>query len=251
MTMCMGFACGNGLVIAADRQQTFPDGHTFHEIKVYPLKWKNGRAIWGYAADNSDTSKIIRETLGQRFSLEKAINRTEIKTVLTEILCGTLRAEEQFHMLFGGWTEGEHRVLLRANGTDVVYADRCEVIGSGDSSLSRFWRGLFLEMPLNPSIWQASVAAIYFIMQAKKYDGQFVGGGTDILVMADSPSNNLRVFSPELSERWEKRLELAEREMVRFLTSITFAEGITNTVEERLLFDTTLESFAAEIRVMK
>src|ERR1700693_3749465 len=216
MTMCIGFVCGNGLVVAADSQHTFPDGHTFHEAKVHSFKWKNGRAIWGYAASNSDTSKIVWEMMERRLLLEKSFNRTEIKTVLTEVLGEVVRSEEQFLMLVGSWTEGEHPVLLRSNGSDVVYGERCEVVGFGDTSLSRFWRDLFLKAIPNPSVWQASIAAIYFIMQAKKYNGQFVGGDTDGFVMAGSPATLIRVLTRQFTEAWEHRLEMMERGIVRF-----------------------------------
>jgi ATP-dependent protease HslVU (ClpYQ) peptidase subunit len=249
MTMCMGFSCRNGLVVAADTQQTFQDSHTFHENKIHSLKWKNGRAIWGFSGE-VNTSKIVWENLEKHFTLERIINRTEIKDIVKETLTEVLREEEVFLMLLGGWTEGEQKVLLQSNGTDVMYADRCEVIGSGDSSLSRFWRDIYLKALPNPNVWQASIAAIYFIMQAKKYNGQFVGGGTEILLMHESPINHMRLFAPEHSEVWERRLESIEHEIIRFLTSITHADGVTDAVEARRRFESATESFAEEIRAM-
>lgn len=247
MTICVGFDCRDGLVVAADRQQTFLGSHTFQECKLRSTKWKNGRAIWGYSG-NYDTAKTVWEKVDERFALSQTVTQAEVKSALSEVLAGSLKETDEFYVLFGAWTEGEDKALFLSSGTDVMYAGRCEIIGAGDSSLSRFFRGLYLTAIPAPSVWQAAIAAIYFVNQEKKYNGQYVGGGTDVFMAIGSAQELVRVMAPEHCEPWEKQMDELEWRFVELLTGVTSKNREPEFVaESRRRFDSTLNEVAEKM----
>lgn len=233
MTLCVGFQCRDGLVLAADRQVTFPQSHTFQECKLHTLRWKNGRALWGFAANNVDTSKTVWVELEKYFTPSVLISREGIADALGEVLRRSLKGKrkEQFLMLFGTWTEGEHKALFLCNGVDVIYGDRCEVIGWGDSALSRFWRGIFLNT-FSFTVDQASLVAIYMVSQEKKYNGQYVGGDTDVYIL-DSPSGLTRQWLGPQVQQMERRLDSVVGSFMSLIHSSTDCECSSEILEER------------------
>lgn len=63
-------------------------------------------------------------------------------------------------------------------------AASCEVIGYADSPLARSLLGRFKNLP-HVSVQQARIYAVDFISQAKKYDGQYVGGDINLYSIED------------------------------------------------------------------
>jgi ATP-dependent protease HslVU (ClpYQ) peptidase subunit len=249
MTICIGFQCRDGLVLAADRQMTM--GHTYQECKLHQLKWKNGRAIWGYAATNADTSKIVALEVERKFTLDTSVSRSEIPDVLKEVLTKCLKGKnkESFVTLLGARTEGEQKSLLISNNRDVIYGERCEVIGLGDSALSRFFRGLFLRMSL--TVYQASILAIYVIKQEKAYNGQYIGGGTDVFFLEDS-SPLMRLFTESQTLEWERELSMIEGVIARYFQNMTDPDVLPQTKVDGInYFNSTVQSLAERIKFYK
>jgi hypothetical protein len=246
MTFCVGFQCRDGLVLAADRQMSM--GHTYQDCKLHGLNWKNGRGMWGFAADNIATAGDFWENLEKVFTPSAEINRNDIKDRIKGVLADTLNSkpnDEAFQVLFGAWTEGEQMVLFRTFGKDVSYGERCEVIGSGDSSLSRFLRGLFLKNdPIDR--WQGIFAAAYFLKQEKLYDGQYVGGDTDIYFLT-SPTSLLQILMGPMVTQFESKMNSIEVLIASLVSAATDRTADQQMVEER---EETLRRLLEELKQM-
>jgi len=221
MTMAVGFVCEDGVVIAADRQLTSPN-FTYPECKLGGHKWVKGRSIWAYSG-NADTAKRLAEELWKddcfgQFS--KVSEWSDISERLQLALKKCLAKKEGFQTLFAAWTEGAKLpYLFLTNGINVIGVQKCDVIGTADSPLTRFLRGVFLSFPSYPTIQQAINWAIYFILQTKIYDGQFVGGGTD--VWSIDSNRQTHVMDPAWTGPWEKELQMMEFKTIALFGLLT------------------------------
>jgi hypothetical protein len=245
MTIGLGFVCSDGIVIGADRQVTNLSAYTFQEDKITSIAWKNGKAIWGYAG-NYDTARKLRAELIKRFS-GLSVSRMDLKEYLEDILETCLGKKERFYMLFGAQTEGEQNVLFVTNGTDALEVEKCEIIGGGDSSLSRYLRGVYLGVPFPPQISQAVLWATYFIQQAKRYDGEYCGGATNISTLDFFGTLNIvEVHRIEELEKQMQFVEYASGVLFAFLTT----KGIPDDrIEEELeTYKELVRNFCAKVR---
>ncbi|HEY6766796.1 MAG TPA: hypothetical protein VI386_18710 [Candidatus Sulfotelmatobacter sp.] len=214
MTMAVGFICYDGIVIAADRQVTGRH-YTFEESKMTSFMWANGHGVLAYAGER-DTQLEVARQFKPRFELAKEMSPADIREALSESLSATLRKKEVFQTLFGYWNNDTPQVLLMSNGNDrVVDVPQCEVIGYGDSPLARFLLGRLTEISqYGVSVRQARVYATYFISQAKKYDGQYVGGGIDIYSIDHSCKyEQLCTRLIKAGREWEDEINLFQNKM--------------------------------------
>lgn len=249
MTMCVGFMCRDGVVLGSDRQMTIPGSHTFSECKLHSMAWVKGRAIWGYSG-SPDTAKRLYKELESSLSTFCGVARSELREHLESALKTTLGKKEEFYSLFGARAEGDWKpLLLMSDGVKAVEVEKCEIIGHGDSSVTRYLRGKFLRFPSFPTVGQAIAHAIYFVAQAKKYQGQFVGGGTDVyLIDAD---RRTKVMDVPSTDAWEKELDLIE-----FRTDALFRLLSDNEItEERIsaeleAFNGFSKDFCTKVRAM-
>jgi hypothetical protein len=113
--------------------------------------------------------------------------------------------------MVGFWLEGDRGPYLVISNKDrkVVGVPECEVIGYADSPLARSLLGRFRDVPHAVSVHQATMYAVDFISQAKKYDGQYVGDGIDVYsISATGPEGKLcvRVQDPGRSDAIEKEI---------------------------------------------
>jgi hypothetical protein len=98
----------------------------------------------------------------------------------------------------------------------VLAVDRCEIIGYGDSPLARFLRGRLLDLPFGLTVAQARIYTTYFISQAKKYDGQYVGGPTDVYSIEfnwQKQRGEIRIVEADQTPGWEDTINLFQREL--------------------------------------
>jgi hypothetical protein len=247
MTIGGGVVCADGIVIGADRRVTNLEQYTFEEEKVHAIAWQNGAAIWTYAG-NADTVKNLRSEIQSRFAPYSVIGRSELKERLQGSLRACLKKGQRFAVLFGAQTQGERNVLLVANGTDnPMEVQKCEIIGTGDSSLSRYLRGIFLSLPFPPMMPQAIVNATYLIQQAKRYDGEYCGGETDVYTL--DFAGNTRVIDQWQTERWGKHLQLLEFETAVLFATLTTKGIEEDGIEKRLQnYAEIVRSFCAKVR---
>jgi hypothetical protein len=225
MTMAVGFLCRDGVVIGADRQITAQEKYTFPECKLTATRWRNGHGILGYAG-NHDTYRAFEKLFMSAFSGDVVIARDDVASRLEEVLKAIIRKKEGFQTLFGFWVDGKYQSLLTSVGSDrVLDVDECEVIGHGDSPLSRFLLGTFKDVPHYVTVHQARIYAVYFISQAKKYDGQYVGGPIDVYSIDMSGQNGercVRVLDAGRTPEWEEQTN-----RIRYWMDVIFSQ-LTN-----------------------
>lgn len=213
--MAVGFLCKDGVAIGADRQVTGAN-YTFPECKLSTANWKNGSAIWAYSGER-DTHLEFDKEIFSRFWREETITPEQVKPHLQDSLKSSLRKKEVFHTLFGYLLDGEYPVLLMGTASDRVLVVReCEVIGYGDSPLARFLIGRYTDMPFSLTVQQARMYIVYFISQAKKYDGQFVGGPIDVWTVDQSGDNGARctrILDAGQTPAWEQEINLFQYKM--------------------------------------
>ncbi len=221
MTMAVGFLCRDGVVIGADRQVT-GQNYTFPECKLSTVKWKNGHGIMAYSG-NHDTYRDLEPEMHARFTPATTITRSGVKPLLKDALAAVLKKKEEFYTLFGFMVDNEFQCLLQSIKTDrIVEVDEVEVIGYGDSPLARFLLGTFKDVPHGVSVHQARIYAVYFISQAKKYDGQFVGGPIDVYSVDTSGQSGercVRVLDAGRTPQWEEQTNL-----IRYWMDVLFSK---------------------------
>src|SRR5947209_8578307 len=242
MTVGVGFLCHDGVVIGSDRQITGGRA-TFPECKVSSVKWKNGHGIFSWAGDH-DTSKDLKREIRLRFTRDTVISGLDIRQTLKECLQASVRKRDDFQTLFGFWIDGEPHSMLLSNGADrVVDVQECEVIGYGDSPLTRSLRGAFLDMPMSISVQQARIYAVHFVSQAKKYDGQFVGDGIDVYSVDCSGENGqrcIKVLDAGQTGAWETNIN-----QMRYWFDLLFARA----TDKDMPMDDRVEEFMEKLKL--
>lgn len=241
--MAVGFACRDGLVIGADRQVT-GSNYTFPECKLDGIKWANGHAIYAYSG-NRDTYNAFRQTVWTKFVAPNAVlSHPEIEGILKDCLQAVLSPKEVFHTLFGYWLDGMFPILLLTVGAKrITQVNECEVIGYGDSPLARFLLGTFKDVPHFVTVHQARIYATYFISQAKKYDGQYVGGPIDVYSLdcsGDGGQRCVRILDAGQTGKWEE-----EANLMRYWMDVLFSH-VTN--KDNLV---SLEQFMERLRAFR
>jgi hypothetical protein len=224
MTMAVGFLCKDGVVIGSDRQVTSQQ-FTFPECKLHATRWLNGHGIVGFAGSHDSARAFLKEFYS-RFWGNRIIHKNEVHALLVKCLKGaSIGKTSEFQTLFGFWLDGEYQGLVTSVGNSrVLDVDECEVIGLGDSSLTRFLIGTFKDVPQSASVHQARIYAAYFISQAKKYDGKYVGGPIDVYsidMSGQSGERCVRVLDGGRTPEWEQQTNLMRYWMDVLFSKIT------------------------------
>ena len=205
MTAVVGFVCVDGIVMGADRQVTAPH-YTFRERKIFTLNWSSGAGLWSYAGDR-DKAVLLKSDIESRIASDTVCDRATIELEWHGSLkCCLKKKKEEFQSLFGCWTE-EGPVLWLSNGHELITVPDCEIIGTGDSALSRYLRGTYIEVPGTVNLQQARIYAAHFIKCLEKYDGKYVGGGADV---GELSSRGTLIFDAAQTEEWAKQVQELE-----------------------------------------
>jgi hypothetical protein len=252
MTFCIGIQCSDGIVISADRKMTFHGGHTFQDCKLHSLKWANGIGAWGWAGNNVDISKAFWLEVEKRMTKSHSFTRDEIHQLLKDILNGVMAGKNEiFQTLFGARLDPvglkmPERYLWLSDGVDVNFADRCDFIGSGDSPLSRYLRDIYLSIVGMPDVWQSSAFAIYILMQEKTYEGQLIGGPTDVIILESSVHPKILFKIPEI----EAELKHLEGGFFNLLAAMSDEKQSPIIQDRRTWFEGALNTVANKIKVL-
>jgi hypothetical protein len=219
MTVGLGFMCEDGIVVAADRQMT-GSNYTFREGKVFPLKWKNGGALWAYAGNRDKAMKLKNEAESQ-FGAETTLNKEAVRATWEATLKLSLKKGDKFQTLFGCVLRGTHWLWM-SNGREIAEVPDCEIIGLGDSPLARYLRGNFIRIPGPITTEQARLYAAHFVSLAEQYDGEFCSGGADI---GEVNEKWTIIFDAAQTEEWAKQIQELEYRwelLFRVLANRTF-----------------------------
>ncbi len=209
VTMAIGFLCRDGVVIGADRQIT-GNHYTFPECKIITFRWANGEGILAYSG-NRDTFIAFAAELATRVTNDLHMQIQDVKQLLKDCLEATLQKKEIFMTIFGFWIDNQPWMIMSNSTRRVIDVPGCEVIGYGDSALARSLLGrMRSSVHIQVSVQQARIYAVDFISQAKKYDGEFVGGGTDVysITYDEQGQRTTYVMDPAGTSTWEQEIEL-------------------------------------------
>lgn len=225
MTMAVGLLCRDGLVIGADRQIT-GSGYTFPECKLASVAWKNGHGIFAYSGGH-DVYKDFLRAIGERFNRDLEFDDSQVRKLVKDSFASlNLGRKEQFFALFGFMLEDHGPRMLLCTPQRIVDANRCEVIGVADSPLSRSLLGRLRNVPQMISVRQADIYVVDFISQAKRYDGEFVGDGTDVYSIGiENDRTVIRVLDAGQSGSWEEKIGLAHYWQDVFFGELSDADG--------------------------
>ncbi|MGD0416188.1 MAG: hypothetical protein ABSA80_12590 [Terriglobales bacterium] len=184
MTMVVGFLCRDGVVIGADTQVTGAN-YTFPECKLLNFEWHNGSGILGYAGDRDLFKSFSRDLLSSIHD-GATLNDDDIRATLIDCLAALKARKDALLIMAGYWIDGSRfpSLVNSTSSQKLVDVADCEVIGYADSPLARYLLGRFRELP-RVTVQQARLYAVDFIAQAKKYDGNFVGGDINLYSIED------------------------------------------------------------------
>jgi len=245
MTMGVGFLCRTGIVIASDRQVTSTDSHTFPARKTRQISWSNGKGIYTFSGSPFTAGEFRRE-IESRLTRQTSASEEEVRGYFKDSLAACLKEKEGFSILLGTWVEGGWPVLRISSDFDVAEGERCEIIGWGDTALSRYLRGL-VQFSVGLTINQAISWAIYFVQQGTKYSGQYVGGGTDVLLLDEN--RTVRVMDIAWTGPWEQQLLFLEVKLMQLLSILSHPETTPDRAKHDLeLFNSYLSDFCAKVR---
>lgn len=251
MTMAAGFNCYDGLIIAADRQITAEKHYTDQACKLSELRWANGIGIWGYSG-SPETARHLGKELMQRFPEASATAIGEAQSRFDSALSAlTIPKKEVFTVLFGFTAEGNEKQLFRSYDNKLFPVHDCEVIGSGDSPFSRCLRGMALRFGGSKmNVWQAAVLAIYFVQQGKNYDGQWVGGPTDVHII--DKNRRLRKMDATKVRMWESYLDKIDQQFSTMLSTLTHVDTLSAASTQAALdFTNQILLFGEQVRTLK
>jgi hypothetical protein len=213
MTIAVGFLCPDGVVIGADRRIA---GHalTFAESKLDRFDWSDGRAIMGYSGDR-DTWIKLKENLHGSIVPSLSLDGDGFRDLLKKILRSTLGRKEAFCTLCGYWKGGDNYYLLKTDGDSIVPISSTEIIGWGNSALSRYMMQRY-EILGYRSVKQALIYAANFISQAERYDGQYIGNGAEAYCLqridgwGQEPGGKVgvRILTPSRAEEYQKHVDI-------------------------------------------
>jgi hypothetical protein len=208
----VGFACGDGLVICADTQITWPENHKYYESKLY----LHGGSEWTVVATFAGNPELMKSFDGKFRDSMKLIPapidvskmQDNVETILS--FFDVLKDDPmQLSMLCGIVARNQGFKLLKTQGHLVREVPRFDYVGTGDSSLIRYLSP-FLTQTRGYTTSQALRLGAYFVMQAKRYiDG--CGGNTEARVL-QSNGNAPRI---DLLDTMEQKFLLLEHQLGR------------------------------------
>lgn len=217
LTIALGIACRNGIVIGADSEISGPGDLKSHEGKVYHSDHPNGwRVLFAYAGDVS-LYKEARSTILRKFA-ECDPTPDALKSVCDEIFtkmgrhvgCGV-----DLDMLFAVSCPKFEPRLLVFNGTGLSWSQGIKICGSGDAPLAQYLSEALWDGSLSTA--QAVRAAIYMISRSKQYIGG-IGGKMVVSVLQDG--ERAADVLPEEIEQIEREILARERQGLRDIVGL-------------------------------
>jgi hypothetical protein len=215
MTIAIGFLCLDGVVLASDRQITGDNRYTFPERKYSTFAWQNGCGVVVYAGSR-DAHTAFDKTLDALLPADLSVDAKEAQERFGAAL-KSLPKKEIFSAIFGFWVTAQQRPSLLLGSTDgrgnsrVTESYDCEVIGWGDSSLSRYILGNITSVDGRRTVAKAKIYCVRIISAASVYEAQYVGGGIDVLSVShceDLGRIGITVLDAGPAKAWEEEINL-------------------------------------------
>ena len=225
MTIAAGFVCTDGIILAADTQETIA-GYTKNSTEKIRIWGDQGLGIAITGAGDTDLIETIgpeiERALYGDYSPKEVRFPEDVKEIIQHAMADSfaryIRPYASFPKDDRPWCEllvavsvknevNEYECLFKASGTtarEVTYGAEC--IGSGlilaKSLIERFYSS-FMDMD------EAILAVCYVMYQTKKWvDG--CGGNTDLLVSSVRKQDLFTTIGSRDIERVEKQFEVCE-----------------------------------------
>lgn len=213
MTIALGFLCPDGVVIGADRRIS-GQALTFAESKILPFGWGNGKAVIGYSG-NRDTWVLLQEQIGKTFPKSLSVDADGLRSRLKLALRSSVGKKEAFCTLCGYWIDESGYGLVKTDGDSIVPVPSSEVIGWGNSALSRYLIHQYESTLFYTSVRQAIIYAVNFISQAERFDGQYIGNGMEVYslqrIAGLGPTSEgrvgIKVLPPSGAEEYQRKID--------------------------------------------
>jgi len=240
VTIGIGFYCRDGIVLAADQQQTMQGYYKVHTSKIGNIVYGDATILWTYAylpnlvtvmkdgvfaklPSGSPRPKLTLNQIAEAISKQIA----EMKSQYPEEM-----AQQQF-LLAASCGSGLR--FFRVTG-GIVDEPHWGCIGVGDSSLVNFiYKSLNFGPPVLTHANDALTLAVYMIHLAKQFvDG--VGGPTDAVILRYGSGTPFFIPSQQI-EHLEKKFEdmqYALREVYNILTNTAISDEDSERLIEKL-----------------
>lgn len=209
MTIVAGFRCTDGIVVCADQQISLPGFHKYHEAKISreaDQEWTS--ILFAYSGlpglAREAQEKMVRALRPHRAKITSAL----VGDVADEVLTGMGRqyAELELQLLIGTSAYLERPELLKFDGKSLHTADNFNVLGAGDSSLTRFLSDKMYSPEID--VENGQMLGVYLIKKATEYVDH-CGGPIDVAVL-ENYSGSVRYLSEPDIEMMLKKMESRE-----------------------------------------
>jgi hypothetical protein len=183
LTIAIASLCVDGLVICSDQQASVGD-FKFYQRKstCIPLAGAQDWVMLAYAGTSIDTMKTIYESLRSKLEFQHK-EPGEIEDDLQSTLNRAIpRGLRESHQLLCGFREAGVLRLLKTLNKAIYPVKKWDCIGIGDSALTRYLGGIFLDGDFFMPAFRVVPICVYLVAQAKKYI-QWCGGPTDLMVL--------------------------------------------------------------------
>lgn len=212
MTIGLGFHCKDGIVLAADQQNTVEGGYKVFSCKMGNIVYGRASVVWTFAYIPNLVTVMRDGLLAKLQSFPKTkITEAQVSMAIGKQIDEMRKKypeEMAYQQFLFSFSCGRNPRLARVQG-GIVDEPSEACIGCGDSSLVNFILESFRSVPIR-FMWtsEAMHLAIYIVYLAKKFvDG--VGGPTDVTLLRDRDVI-IPHFVPSVSiERFESRLKEA------------------------------------------
>lgn len=225
MTIAAGFVCSDGIILAADTQETIV-GYTKNSTEKIRIWGDQGLGIAITGAGDTDLIETIGPEIERALYVDYAPKEVrfpeDVKAIIQNTMADSftkyIRPYASFPKDDRPWCEllvavsvknevNEYECLFKVAGTtarEVTFGAEC--IGSGlilaKSLIERFYNS-FMSMD------EALLAACYIMHQTKKWvDG--CGGNTDLLISSVRKHNIFTTIGSRDIERVEEQFEICE-----------------------------------------
>ena len=145
MTVGIGFQCPDGVVLCADRQITKGEDLKYEEQKIFEGHYENLQCACCYAHHPDIAKNVFEDIFKSLVNVFQRCHREQIglsdglQLTIEEVM--KRRKDKQTEMLIAFRSErmGMPPTLFSVRGLVVRSGDQREYIGTGDSSVIRYW----------------------------------------------------------------------------------------------------------------
>jgi 20S proteasome alpha/beta subunit len=235
VTIGIGFHCRDGIVLAADQQQTVSGYYKLHSCKLGSLVYGGTTILWTYSYLPNLVSVMRDGMFAKLPSFPPELTLEQIADAISKQIVemkGQYPAEMAEQQFLYAFSSGNGVRFMRVSA-GIVDEPEWACIGIGDSSLVNYISKTFSFLPpIAMYADEALVLAVYMVYLAKQFvDG--VGGPTDAVIL--KYGNGSPHFMPSQTlKRLEEKFDTIQH-IFRELYNVLTNSAISKDDEERLL----------------